>query len=244
MADQGDVAGAAINAYLFNAFARGVPLKGVADHGANLPGASAGGIVVRKDLVDSGAYQGPASLQGWKVGTAAPGSVGDVARDRWLSRAGLGLADVEVVNLSYPDIGVALANKGIDAAYYQEPFTTISVERSLAVRVAPAHEMYPNPQIAIVLFGDRLLKDPALSLRYVRAYTRGVRDYVRAFPTARSGRLRRGRADPHRAHDRRRARPVREGNSLGPARRPAPERAVADRRSRMVRDARPGAAAG
>jgi NitT/TauT family transport system substrate-binding protein len=181
VADQGDVAGAAINAFLFNAFARGLPLKGVADHGANLPGASAGGIVVRKDLVDSGAYQGPASMKGWKVGSGAPGSVGDVARDRWLGTAGLGIKDVETVHLSFPDIGVALANKGIDAAYYQEPFTTISVERGLAVRVAPAHEMYPNQQIAVVLFGERILKDPALSLRYVRAYTRGVRDYVRAF---------------------------------------------------------------
>src|SRR5436309_1575040 len=41
VADQADVAGAPINAFLFNAFARGIPLRVVADHGANLPGAAA-----------------------------------------------------------------------------------------------------------------------------------------------------------------------------------------------------------
>src|SRR5689334_15849230 len=41
-----DAAGAAINAFLYNAFARGLPVKIVADHGANLEKASAGGWAV------------------------------------------------------------------------------------------------------------------------------------------------------------------------------------------------------
>jgi NitT/TauT family transport system substrate-binding protein len=180
VADQADVAGAVVNAYLFNAFARSIPVRIVADHGANLPGASAGGIVVRKDLVDSGAYQGPASLRGWKVATAVAGSVADVARDRWLRSGGVSDADLEFVSLTFPDILVAFGNKAIDAAGYQEPFTTIAVERGLAVRVAPGHEMYLNQQIGVLLFGERLLQDRSLALRYVRAYTRGVRDYVKA----------------------------------------------------------------
>src|SRR5438309_818370 len=44
-----DVTGTAIAAALYNAFGRDLPLKMVADHGANLKNASAGGFVVRKD---------------------------------------------------------------------------------------------------------------------------------------------------------------------------------------------------
>jgi NitT/TauT family transport system substrate-binding protein len=176
-----DVAGAAINAFLFNALARGLPLKMVADHGANLPGASAGGFVIRKDLVDDGTYQGPSSVRGWKTATGSPGSTADVALDRFLATGGLHYEDLNLVQLTFPDMIPAFANKAIDAAYYQEPFTTIAVERGLAVRGPIAYEMYPYQQIAVILFGERLAGDRDGGTRFLRAYTRGIRDYVRAF---------------------------------------------------------------
>ena len=74
VANSADVAGAAINAFIFNAVARGVPVKGVADHGANLKDASAGGVAIRKDLFDSGAIRGPADLRGRKIGLSNSGS--------------------------------------------------------------------------------------------------------------------------------------------------------------------------
>jgi ABC-type nitrate/sulfonate/bicarbonate transport system substrate-binding protein len=180
VADQADVAGAPINAFLFNAFARGIPLRVVADHGANLPGASAGGMVIRKDLVDSGEYQGPASARGWRIASATQGSITDIAIDRWVQSGGLSRSDVEQVYLSFPDTAAAFANRGIEAAYYQEPFTTIAVDRGLIVRGPIAYEIYPYQQIGVLLFGERLLRDRALSQRHVRAYVRGVRDYVKA----------------------------------------------------------------
>jgi ABC-type nitrate/sulfonate/bicarbonate transport system substrate-binding protein len=180
VADQADVAGAPINAFLFNAFARGIPLRVVADHGANLPGASAGGMVIRKDLVDGGDYQGPASVRGWRIASATQGSITDIAIDRWVQSGGLQRSDVEQVYLSFPDTAAAFANKGIEAAYYQEPFTTVAVDRGLIVRGPIAYEIYPYQQIGVLLFGERLLADRALSQRHVRAYVRGVRDYVKA----------------------------------------------------------------
>ncbi|HLH26094.1 MAG TPA: ABC transporter substrate-binding protein [Chloroflexota bacterium] len=174
-----DAAGAAINAFLYNAFARGLPVKIVADHGANLPNASAGGWAVRKDLVDSGAYQGPASVRGWKVALGNAGSTPDVALDRFLQTGGLRYEDVDLTILNFPDQIAAFANKVIDAAYWQEPFTTIAVERGLVVRGPIGYDVYPNQQIAGVLFGDKLLTDREAGIRYLRAYTRGVRDYVK-----------------------------------------------------------------
>jgi NitT/TauT family transport system substrate-binding protein len=180
VAGQADVAGAAINAFLFNTFTRGLSLKMVADHGANLKDASAGGWVVRKDLADSGAYQGPADVRGWKTATGSPGSTADIALDRFLRSGGLRIEDLDIVPLSFPDMIPAFANRAIDAAYWQEPFTTIAVERALVARGPIGYDIYPNQQIATVLFGDKLLGDRTAGTRYLRAYTRGVRDYVRA----------------------------------------------------------------
>ena len=179
VADQADVAGAAINAFLFNAFARGIPIRVVADHGANLFGASAGGWVVRRDLVDNGAYQGPATVRGWKVG-AATGSVADIALDRFLRTGGLAIEDVDMTYLPFPDILTALSNGALDGAYYQEPFTTIAVDRGIVMRGPIGYDIYPNQQIAGVLFSEKLLSDRATAIRYLRAYTRGIRDYVKA----------------------------------------------------------------
>jgi NitT/TauT family transport system substrate-binding protein len=179
VSNQLDVGINSVNAGLFNAFARGLPVKIVADHGANVQGASAGGIAIRKDLVDSGAYQGPASLKGWKIATASQGSNSDITLDAYLRGGGLTLADIDRVNLSYPDMLPALANKAIDGAYYQEPFTTMAVERGLAARGPAAWQIRLGQQVGVVLLSERLLRDRALSLRYVRAYTRGVRDYVK-----------------------------------------------------------------
>jgi NitT/TauT family transport system substrate-binding protein len=180
VANSADVAGAAINAFLFNAVARGVPVKGVADHGANLKDASAGGVVFRKDLYDSGAVRGPADLKGRKIGLSNSGSASDIALDHYLHEGGLDLTEMDLQYMGFPDLIPAFANKAIGAAYWQEPFTTIALDRGLIVRGPIGYDVYPNQQIAVVLFRDKLLNDRDLSVRYLRAYVRGVRDYVKA----------------------------------------------------------------
>ncbi len=144
-----------------------------------MPNASAGGVAIRKDLVDSGAYRGPADFRGWRVASGTPGSAADIALDRFLRQGGLTLKDVELVVMPFPDQIPALANRALEAAYYQEPFTTIAVERGIAVRGPIGYDVYPNQQIGVVLFGEQLVGDRDLGLRYLRAYTRGVRDYVK-----------------------------------------------------------------
>ena len=173
----GDVTGTAIAASLYNAFGRDLPLKMVADHGANLKNASAGGFVVRKDRFPD--FKGPASVKGWKVAEGVPESTPDVAMDKWMHTAGLSISDLNLVYLGFPETLAALTNKAIDATYYQEPFTTMAVERGVAERAVPAWDMYLNQQIAVVVFGPRMNNDKSLSQKYIRAYLRGVRDYVK-----------------------------------------------------------------
>lgn len=174
-----DVIGAAINAALFNALARNLPLRLVADHGTNLPNASASGWVVRKDLVDSGRYRRPSDAVGWRVGVGTPNSTLDIALDKFLRTGGLSIDDVKMVLMPYAEMLAAFANKALEAAWFQEPFTTIAVERGLVWRGPLAGEVYPGQQIAVVVFGKRLIDDRELAVRYLRAYVRGVRDYVR-----------------------------------------------------------------
>src|SRR5947209_10742669 len=122
VSDSADVAGAAINAQLYNALARGLPIKMMADHGANLKGASAGGLAVRKDLVDSGAYTGAADLKGRKfaVGAQPKTSTADIALTRWLqANAGLTEDDLDTAVIGLPDMLAAFASKNIEASYWQ-----------------------------------------------------------------------------------------------------------------------------
>jgi NitT/TauT family transport system substrate-binding protein len=165
---------------LFNGLARGIPVKIVADHGSNLPDASAGGIAIRKDLVDSGAFRGPADLRGRRVSHSSPGSTGHIAVDRYLRPTAITLADLDLTVLPFPEMVLAFENKAIDAASFQEPYTTLAAERGLIVRGPIGYDLYPYQQIGVLLFSERLLTDRALGLRYMRAYVRGVRDYVRA----------------------------------------------------------------
>jgi NitT/TauT family transport system substrate-binding protein len=181
VSDSADVAGAAINAQLYNALARGLPLKMMADHGANLMGASAGGVVFRKDLFDSGQIKGPADLKGLKVGTGQPPgtSTADIAFSHYLEQGGLTEKDVDMTVLAFPDILTAFVSHNIQAAYWQEPFTTIAVKQGAVVRGPIGFELYPLQQIAVLVFGRTIQADRDLSLRYLRAYTRGIRDYVK-----------------------------------------------------------------
>ena len=182
VADSADVAGAAINSQIFNALARGLPIKMMADHGANLKGASAGGLAVRKDLVDNGTYTGAADLKGRKfaIGAQAKTSTADIALTRWLqANAGLTEDNLDIQILGLSDMLPAFASNRIEACYWQEPFTTIALDQGLIVRGPIAYEMYPEQQIAVLVFGKKLSDNRDLSLRYLRAYTRGVRDYVK-----------------------------------------------------------------
>jgi NitT/TauT family transport system substrate-binding protein len=177
---QTDVGGGLISSGLYNAFARGIQVKIVADHGANLPNASAGGMAFRKDLFESGVIREAKDLRGRKVAIANEGGAAHITLDRYLQAAGLALTDVDLTFVPLADTAAAFQNRVIEAAYWQEPFTTIALEQGLIVRGPIGYEIYPQQQIGGIMFAERLTSDRALGLRYMRAYVRGVRDYVNA----------------------------------------------------------------
>src|SRR5947199_7161629 len=111
-----DVGGGTVSAGFYNAVGRGILMKIVADQASIKPGYGFSSLLVRKDLVDSGRYKSYADLKGMKIAIGAPGTGTASALNEALKRGGLRYADVEVVDMGFPQHATAFANKAIDAS--------------------------------------------------------------------------------------------------------------------------------
>src|SRR5215475_10046733 len=165
------------SAGLYNAVARGIKIKIVADKASSAPGYGATKILVRKDHVESGRYKGPADFKGMKFAMNAPGVSNTATLNALLKSVGLKYSDVTTVNLPFPDHVAAFANKGVDASASVEPGPTIAIKQGLAVLVKADDEIIPNHQIAVLLYSETFMKNPDAAKRFMRAYLKGVRFY-------------------------------------------------------------------
>jgi NitT/TauT family transport system substrate-binding protein len=162
----------------FNAAARGLDIKMVADKGSMPPGNGYLAVLVRKDIVDSGRYKSFADFKGMKVALPAQGTTTDGTLNEALKRGGLKWSDVEVTYLGFPQHVVAFQNKAIDASVTTEPSATKAEQMKVAVRVAGGDQVFPNQQVAVILYGGQFIKEHADEGRkFMKAYLKGVRDY-------------------------------------------------------------------
>jgi NitT/TauT family transport system substrate-binding protein len=172
-----DVGGGTVSAGFYNAVARGINLKIVADQASMRPGYGYSSLMVRKDLVDGGRYKTFSDLKGMKVAIGAPGTGTAAALNATLKRGGLKYGDVEVVYLGFPEHLPAYRNKAIDASITNEPTMTRAIEEGAAVRIIGNDVTYPDQQTAVVFYADAFAKRRELAERFMRAYLRGVRGY-------------------------------------------------------------------
>ncbi|WP_454848713.1 ABC transporter substrate-binding protein [Rhizobium binxianense] len=180
-AGQLDVAGGSPSAGLYNAVARGIGIKIVADKGSTPPGYGYQPLLIRKDLIDSGKFKSLADLKGLKVAGSANGSASTSTMNEALKKGGLKPADVERLYLSFPQHVLALENKAVDAALTTEPSATEAVRRGAAVRFMGDDEIYPNHQLAVVLYSSSFAdQHHDIAEAFMRAYIRAVRDYNNA----------------------------------------------------------------
>jgi NitT/TauT family transport system substrate-binding protein len=171
----------------FNAAARNLNIKIVADKGSMPPGHGYLAILVRKDLVDAGKYKGYADFKGLKVALPAPGTTTDGTLNEALKRGGLKWTDVEVTHMGFPQHVVAFQNKAIDASVTTEPSATRAEQMGVAVRVGGGDQVFPNQQVATILYsGDFIKQRPDEARKFMRAYLKAARDYNDAL---RDGRL-------------------------------------------------------
>ncbi|WP_190990369.1 ABC transporter substrate-binding protein [Pseudarthrobacter sulfonivorans] len=176
-----DVGTGASSAGVFNAAAQGVHMKIASDKAIVGEGNSAYALVVRKDLIDSGAFTSFADLRGLTVSSYGAGGAVDIYLDKMLEKGGLAFDDINLRTLGGPDAVTALANGAIDAAALAEPQVAQVVAAGTAVRFAGSDVVYPNQQIGVLMFSDRFASsEPETATAFMRAYLKGVRDYSEA----------------------------------------------------------------
>ncbi len=174
-----DVGAGTVAASLYNAVAQNITIRAVADKGSMRKGYGFSGLMVRKDLVDSGRYKNYADLKGMKLAVGTFGSANASAMNEALKKGGLKWSDAaSIVALTFPQHIVAYQNKAIDASMTNEPTSTTAEQTGLAVRIAGNDEIYPAQQTAVVLYSEIFARDrPQLALKFMRAYIKAVREY-------------------------------------------------------------------
>lgn len=166
-----------LGAAYINARSRNVPIKAIAPIYVVNAGEKTTGIVIRKDLIDSGRYKTTADLKGLKVAVSALGNTSHYSLMRAAERAGLKQSDVEVINMPLPDTVVAMGNKAIDGSFLVEPFITVASKRKIAELKIPEVATSPGlPALMYAASGDALKNKDAL-VRFLSALLRGQRDF-------------------------------------------------------------------
>jgi NitT/TauT family transport system substrate-binding protein len=177
-ADQVQAGAGSASAGLYNAAARGIKIKIVADKASSPPGYGATKILVRKDHVESGRYKELRDLKGMKFAMNAPGVSNTSTLNTLLRSVGLNYSAVETVNLPLPDHVAALKNKSVDASASVEPAPALAMRNGDAVLIKSDDEILPNHQIAVLLYSEEFaLHRSDAAKRFMRAYIRAVRFY-------------------------------------------------------------------
>ncbi|HEY2592967.1 MAG TPA: ABC transporter substrate-binding protein [Chloroflexota bacterium] len=166
-----------------NAFNRGTDLKiiaaGGADpagHGANLP------LIVRSQLIDSGAVMTVADLKGRKVAINGKGVVIEYALMKALKTGGLTANDVDVQILPFPDMVVAMSTGAIDAALLLQPTGAQAVFKGLGKILLDDYNQ--NAQNAFLVVNSRFLD------QHRDAITSFLEVYMQSIRRLSDGRLR------------------------------------------------------
>lgn len=176
-----DVGGGAVAAGPFNAFARGIDIRIVADKSRVMPGRTYVGLVARKELVASGELKTLKDLAGKRVAIPLKGSIAEAEMHVALKKAGLTFKDITLSEMPFPNMPAAIGNNAIDAAVLIDPITEGAVKRGLVARWIGFDEVWPGHTAAIIFYAPHFLKDQDKSTRFMIAYLKGVRDYYDAY---------------------------------------------------------------
>src|SRR4051812_15661277 len=180
-AGQLDIGAGTPSAGLYNAVARNITIKIVADKGSNRAGFGFQGIALRQGLADR--VRTYADLRGLKVAmTATGGTSADLLLVAALRKGGLVPSDVDITTIPYPELNTALSTGAVDAAVHFEPLFTLGVRQGLSVDWKRGDEIYPDLQGATILYGMPFIQnEPDAARRWMVAYVRGLRLYNDAF---------------------------------------------------------------
>lgn len=170
-----DVGGIATVASTWTAWSKGLNLRVSAPGALEPTENSPTMLLVRKDLVDDGTVETVADLEGRRVGTAGgPGSGGEYLLSKGLERGGLTVRDVELVNLSNPDMPAAFENDAIDAGLLGSPYAEQAIAAGHAAPIAK--DLTPGAMtVAFVGSGKFINERSEVAKRFVLALMEAAR---------------------------------------------------------------------
>ena len=181
-----DVGSGTVGSGTYNALERGITLRAVADKARNLGVYSYQGLVVRKALYDSGEVRSLKDLKGRKFGMTIQTGNEAAVLDEAMRTVGMTVRDLDLTQLSMPQQVVAMANAAIDASILPEPFLNAAVKSGAGVNIAPVSQLRDNDVTGVIIYSDKLINSrPDVAKRIMKAYIRGLRDYVDALKDAR-----------------------------------------------------------
>jgi len=135
------------------------------------------GILVRKDLYDSGEITSAAGLAGQTIVSNNAGSIAYLL-STYLAQTGLTLNDVTLNEMPTTGYIDAFANKSVAAIVAPELYLSRVLNAGNAVLLARAEDIVSPLQSSMVLFGKNLLVDhPDVGARFLAGYLKGVQQY-------------------------------------------------------------------
>jgi NitT/TauT family transport system substrate-binding protein len=179
-AGQIDTGSGAIGAGLWNAVARGVDIKVVADGGHVEAGFPQQALIVRKTLVDSGRVSSVADIKGLTVAMSVRGTSIEYVIAKMLEKYGLTLVDITPVEMPPTEFAVAMMNGKVDAAFAIQPSLTTLLSQEVAAHLMYDWEATPNNQSLALLYSPQFAASE-LAVPFMVAYLKGVRVYDDAF---------------------------------------------------------------
>jgi len=164
---------------LFNSLAQGMPVALTLDRGSSPLHHD---LAVRLDLKDQ--IKEIADLKRRPVAVAGPGSIAIYEVGKVLELSGLTLKDIDLKNISFPQMNAAFANKAIDATLFVPPFGEVAVAKGFAARwLDPDLLIKPHPvQIAVSIVNTDWAKaNPDVARGVFRSVLRGAREFCQAY---------------------------------------------------------------
>lgn len=163
---------------------RGVDLKLVSGGSEVKPGWEGTWVVLRKDLADSGKVKSPTDLKGMKFAASSKGSISDLVYADLLKQGNLKPEDLEFEVLPFPDMLAAFQNKGLAVGIMIEPILAQGLQQGLFVKWKPYSGFFGGRmQTTVLVAGSSFTKDQDVARRWMVAYLKGARDYLKAFTT-------------------------------------------------------------
>jgi NitT/TauT family transport system substrate-binding protein len=175
------VMGGGVGAALYNAFARGWPVRIAMARTRDWPGYSSDTIVLRNDL--KATVTSAKGLKGRLVAINAPASVLHFMLGRFMESEGLTIDDVQTVNMAWPNMGPGMETHAIDAGMVVEPFAAEFTQKNISFPFRRAADFFTKPplEVSVMLYSKTWMdKQPDEAKAFSVAYLKAVRDYFDA----------------------------------------------------------------